>query len=65
MLHALAESQSMGKLLHDFKNVRNMESFLKDNTAAPDETQPILTRETINGSEPMQNDRRTFSAISF
>ncbi len=28
MLHALAESQSMGKLLYSFKNVRNMEKFL-------------------------------------
>ncbi len=29
MLHALAESQSMGKLLYAFKNVRNMEKFLE------------------------------------
>ncbi len=28
MLHALAESQSMGKLLFAFGNVRNMEKFL-------------------------------------
>jgi hypothetical protein len=30
MLHALAESQSMGKLLYAFKNVRNMEKFLEE-----------------------------------
>jgi hypothetical protein len=35
MLHALAESQSMGKRLHTFKNVRNMDSFLEDNAAPP------------------------------
>ncbi len=29
MLHALAESQSMGKLLYAFKNVRKMEKFLE------------------------------------
>jgi hypothetical protein len=28
MLHALVESQSMGKLLYAFKNVRNMEKFI-------------------------------------
>jgi hypothetical protein len=47
MLHALAESQSMGKLLHAFKNVRNMEAFLENNAAPTDET-PILTHETIS-----------------
>jgi hypothetical protein len=47
MLHAFAESQSMGKLLYAFKNVRNMEKFLEENTHAPDRTQPILTRETM------------------
>jgi hypothetical protein len=30
-----------------FKNVRNMELFLDDNTHAPDGTQLILTSETI------------------
>ena len=29
MLHALVESQSMGKLWYAFKNVRNMEKFLE------------------------------------
>ncbi len=47
MLHALAESQSMGKLLYAFKNVWNMEKFLEENAHAPDGTQPILTRETM------------------
>ena len=47
MLHALVESQSMGKLLYAFKNVRNMEKFLEENAHAPDGTQPILTRETM------------------
>ncbi len=48
MRHALAESQSMGKLLHAFKSVRNMEMFL-ENTAAPnDENKLILTRETMS-----------------
>jgi hypothetical protein len=47
MLHALAESQSMGKLLYAFKNVRNMEKFLEKNTHAPDLTQLILARETM------------------
>ena len=47
MLHALFESQSMGKLLYAFKNVRNMEKFLEDNAHAPDGTQPILARETM------------------
>ena len=50
MLHALVESQSMGKLLYAFKNVRNMEKFLEENTHAPDgshRTQPILTRKTM------------------
>jgi hypothetical protein len=47
MLHALAESQSMGKLLYCFKNVRNMEKFLEENAHAPDGTQPILTRESM------------------
>jgi hypothetical protein len=36
----------MGKLLYAFKNVRNMEKFLEDNSHARDGTQPILTRET-------------------
>jgi hypothetical protein len=48
MLHALAESQSMGKLLHAFKNVRNMETFLENNVAPTDETPPILIRETMS-----------------
>ena len=48
MLHALAGSQSMGKLLHAFKNVRNMDKFLHENAAPPDGTQPILTRETMS-----------------
>ncbi len=30
MLHVLAESQSMGKRAHTFKNVRNMERFNRD-----------------------------------
>ena len=47
MRHALAESQSMGKLLYAFKNVRNMEKFLEENAHAPDGTQPILARETM------------------
>jgi hypothetical protein len=47
MLHALVESQSMGKLLYAFKNVRNMEKFLEENAHAPDGTQPILARETM------------------
>ncbi len=47
MIHALAESQSMGKLLYAFKNVRNMEKFLEVNTHAPDGTQQILTCETM------------------
>ncbi len=38
MLHALVESQSMGKLLYAFKNVRNMEKFLEENAHAPDGT---------------------------
>ena len=36
MLHVLAESQSMGKLLHAFKNVRNMDKFLEENAASAD-----------------------------
>ena len=47
MLHALVESQSMGKLLYAFTNVRNMEKFLEGNAHAPDGTQPILARETM------------------
>jgi hypothetical protein len=47
MLHALAESQSMGKLLYAFKNVLNMEKFLEENANPPGGTQPILTRETM------------------
>ncbi len=47
MLHALTESQSMGKLLYAFKNVRNMEKFLEINAHAHDGTQLILTRETM------------------
>ncbi len=43
MLHALAWSQSMGKLLYAFKNVLNMEKFLEENAHAPDGSQPILT----------------------
>ena len=44
MLHALAESHSMGKLLHAFKNVRNMDKFLDENTVPPEGAQLILTR---------------------
>ncbi len=47
MLHALAQSQSMGKLLYAFKNVRNMDKFLEENAHAPDGNQPILTRQTM------------------
>jgi hypothetical protein len=47
MLHALVESQSMGKLLYAFKNVRNTEKFLEENAHAPDGAQPILARETM------------------
>ena len=47
ILHALVESQSMGKLLYAFKNVRNMEKFLEENAHAPDGTQPILAREAM------------------
>ena len=47
MLHALVESQSMGKLLYAFKNVRNMEKFLEENAHAPDGTQPIFASETM------------------
>ncbi len=47
MLNALVESQSMGKLLYAFKNVRNMEKFLEENTHAPDGTQPIFARESM------------------
>jgi hypothetical protein len=48
MLHALAASQSMGKLLHAFKNVRNMDKFLEEYAAPPDGTHLILTRETMS-----------------
>ncbi len=44
MLHALVESQSMGKLLHAFKNVRNMDKFLDENAVPPEGAQSILTR---------------------
>ena len=47
MLHALAQSQSMGKLLYAFKNVRNMDKFLEENASAPDGNPPILTRQTM------------------
>ena len=47
ILHALVESQSMGKLLYAFKNVRNMEKFLEENAHAPDGTHLILARETM------------------
>ncbi len=47
MLHALVESQSMGKPLYAFKNVRNWEQFLEENAHAPDGTQPILARKTM------------------
>jgi hypothetical protein len=47
MLHALVESQSMGKLLYAFKNVRNMDKFLEENAHAPNGTQLILSRETM------------------
>ena len=43
----LVESQSMGKLLYAFKNVRNMEKFLEENAHAPNGTQLILSRETM------------------
>ena len=33
MLHALAQSQSMGKLLYAFKNARNMDKFLEENAS--------------------------------
>ena len=48
MLHALAESQSMGKLLHAFKNVGNMDKFLEVNAVPPGGTHPNLTRETMS-----------------
>jgi hypothetical protein len=47
MLDAWVESQSMGKLFYDFKNGRNMEKFLEENTHAPDGTQPILAHKTM------------------
>ncbi len=47
ILHALVESQSMGKLLYAFKNVRNMVKFLEENAHAPDGTQQILACETM------------------
>ncbi len=47
MLHALAQSQSMGQLLYAFKNVRNMEKFLEENTHAPNGIQLILTSQTM------------------
>jgi hypothetical protein len=47
MLHAVVESQSMGKLLYAFKNVRNMDKFLEGKARAPDGTQLILARETM------------------
>jgi hypothetical protein len=34
-------------LMYAFKNVRNIEKFLEENTHAPYGTQPILTRETM------------------
>ena len=48
MLHALVGTQSIGKLLHAFKNVRNMDKFLHENAAPLGGTQPILTRETMS-----------------
>jgi hypothetical protein len=47
MLHALVESQSMGKPLYAFKNIRHMEKFLEENTHAPNGTQLILACETM------------------
>ncbi len=47
MLHALAKSQSMGKLLYAFKNVRNMEQFLEENADPSGGSQPLLTCETM------------------
>ncbi len=47
MLHALVETQSISKLLHAFKNVRDMEKFLVENAHAPDGNQSILARETM------------------
>ncbi len=40
MLHTLVESQSMGKLLYAFKNVRNMEKFLEENAHALSRSSP-------------------------
>ena len=48
MLHALGGTQSMGKLLHAFKNVRNMDKFLEENAVPPEGAQSILTRETMS-----------------
>ncbi len=48
MLHALAWTQSMGKLFYTFKNVRNMDKFLHENTAPSGVTQPIITCETMS-----------------
>ena len=49
MLHALVASQSMGKHLYAFKNVRNMEKFLEENANPTGGTQQILrvTSETM------------------
>ena len=48
MHHALAGTQSMGKLLHAFKNVRNMDKFLHENAAPSVGTQLILTRKIMS-----------------
>ena len=53
MLHALAQSQSMGKLLYAFKNVGNMDKFLEENARAPDGNPPILTRQTMAYAIPL------------
>ena len=50
MLHALAGTQSMGKLLHAFKNVRNMDKFLEENAAPPGGAHPILSSSTLRSS---------------
>ena len=62
MLHALAGSQSMGKLSHAFKNVRNMDKFLHENAAPPFRTQPILTRETMSYAISLSISSVTFHA---
>ena len=62
MLHALAGSQSMGKLSHAFKNVRNMDKFLHENAAPPFGTEQILTRETMSYAISLSISSVTFNA---